>query len=280
MSDVSPVLLEILQNADDAQYSREDPHMAFRITDSELIIDSNEDGFTFGNVKAICSTGQSSKADDADTTGEKGFGFKSVFAIARRVHIQSGFWSFRFEHTRNQDGLGMITPIWTDPTPEPPPRDVGTRFRLIYSEDTEQFRQKIVSEFERLPETTIFALRSLRKLEIAFDNIANQAYTVCFERQGNFEMREIRIFTRVTGQTTRRRPSETKIRIFKSSITDLPSDENRPMTTTKVVIGLQVDPTSGEPVVPARGQQVFAYLPIERITQLPVRLPLFRSEID
>ena len=65
----------------------------------------------------------------------KGFGFKAVFGIADRVHIQSGAWSFRFEHSRNQDGLGMVTPLWTANTPTLQ-ADVGTRFTLQYDQLT------------------------------------------------------------------------------------------------------------------------------------------------
>lgn len=247
------------------------PCLTFRIRPSEMIIDSNEDGFTRANVEAICSTGESSKADDAYTTGEKGFGFKSIFGIARQVHIQSGFWSFRFEHRRNEDGLGMITPIWTEPTSEPIPAGVGTRFRLKYAEGNATFLRRIVTEFEKLPDTTIFALRNLKKLIIVFEGVVGRNYEVSFKKKGSFDRGEISIFTRVFGQSDQRQQAETKIRVFQASISDLPSYESRSCETGhNIVVGFQVDPESGHPVIPGRGQQAFAFLPIERLPQLPV----------
>jgi hypothetical protein len=270
-TDGSQGIPEILQNADDAKYSATRlPCLTFRIRSSEIIIDLNEDGFTRANVESICSTGESSKADDADTTGEKGFGFKSIFGIARQVHIQSGFWSFRFEHRRNEDGLGMITPIWTEPTSESIPAGIGTRFRLKYAEENDTFLRRIVAEFEKLPDITVFALRNLKRLAIAFEGVAGRNYEVSFEKEGSFGQGEIRIFTRVFGQSDQHQQAETKIRVFQAPISDLPLDESRSSKISDIVVGFQVDPESGQPVIPGRGQQVFAFLPIQRLPQLPV----------
>ncbi|KAF1351570.1 hypothetical protein EJ07DRAFT_159316 [Lizonia empirigonia] len=98
-------LYEVVQNADDSHYRNifkqgGSAFLRFTITPKTLDIETNEDGFTRANVEAICATGKSSKKASAteDFTGEKGFGFKSVFSIAEEVRIQSGVWSFRFEH--------------------------------------------------------------------------------------------------------------------------------------------------------------------------------------
>ena len=247
------------------------PSITFRIRPSELIIDSTEDGFTRANVESICSTGESSKTNDADTTGEKGFGFKSVFGIAQQIHIQSGYWSFRFEHKRSEDGLGMITPIWTEPSEEPVPSDVGTRFRLKYAEENKHFLPKLIAEFEKLPETTLFALRNLRKLVIVFEGVEGRDYEVSFEKKGTFDLGEISIFTRKWGYSVPPQDAETKIRVFQTSVEDVPVDNSCSNRSPDVVMGFQVDPDSGRPIIPDRGQQVFAFLPIERVPQLTVR---------
>ena len=263
---------EILQNADDARYSETScPTLSFRIRPSEMIIDLNEDGFTRANVVAICSTGESSKVDDPNTTGKKGFGFKSIFGIARRVHIQSGFWSFRFEHRRNENGLGMVTPLWTEPAAEFLPDNVGTRFRLMYAEDTDRFLRTLVAEFEKLSNTTIFATRNIKRLEIAFEGVADRDYRLSFEKQGSFDQDEIRILTRVVGQSDQHQQGEMKIRVFKTTFSDLPLDDVRSSQPTDIVVGFQVDPESGDCYIPERGQQIFAFLPVKRLPQLPVR---------
>lgn len=94
-------LYELIQNAEDNQYtqaeaSSDDPFISFSLYPDQLVIDSNEDGFNAENVKAICSVAESTKTVAQGYIGEKGIGFKSVFKIAQRVHIQSGPFSFSF----------------------------------------------------------------------------------------------------------------------------------------------------------------------------------------
>jgi hypothetical protein len=140
------------------------PFLAFDIRSDELIVDSNQDHFEVANVEAICATGESSKKDNPDTIGEKGLGFKSVFGVANQVHVQSGLWSFRFEHPKNDEGLGMVTPLWTDPNALP--AGVKTRFKLRYAEEDKNMQKQLVAEFAKLPETVIFSLKKVEELRI------------------------------------------------------------------------------------------------------------------
>ncbi len=55
------------------------------MTAEGLTIRNNELGFSDDNVRSICRLGKSTKAQDEDTTGEKGLGFKSVFTVAGQV---------------------------------------------------------------------------------------------------------------------------------------------------------------------------------------------------
>lgn len=91
----------------------------------------NELGFTERDVRALCDIGASSKAAAGgagapkDQTGEKGIGFKSVFAISDKPHIHSGRFSFAFD-ARDPTGLGYILPhVLTEPyrglQPQPVP---------------------------------------------------------------------------------------------------------------------------------------------------------------
>jgi hypothetical protein len=88
-------LYELIQNAEDNDYDRAEaaglqPSLSFSLYPNRIVIDSNENGFQEGHVKAICSTGESTKALIQGYIGEKGIGFKSVFKVAKKVHIQSG----------------------------------------------------------------------------------------------------------------------------------------------------------------------------------------------
>ncbi|ROV88550.1 hypothetical protein VMCG_10385 [Cytospora schulzeri] len=110
-------IFELLQNADDNNYkiaakSGSLPSVSFHVHPRRIVIDCNEDGFTGDNLKAICSVGKSSKTGAQGYIGEKGIGFKSVFMVAWKVHIQSGPFSFSFTHRPGDSGIGMITPIW------------------------------------------------------------------------------------------------------------------------------------------------------------------------
>lgn len=92
-------LLELIQNADDANFlSSEAPSLTFIINDDSLELHYNEEGFTAEDVVAITDAGFSTKADVRRLTnsfiGEKGIGFKSVFALASSVEIHSPPWHF------------------------------------------------------------------------------------------------------------------------------------------------------------------------------------------
>jgi hypothetical protein len=118
--------MELLQNADDAAY--EDnviPSLIFRLRANEILIESNERGFTQADVVSICSVGESSKKDNPQTTGDGGIGFKSVFSVANKVHIQSNNWSFRFWYQLYIGNASAIaTPEWTEPSTEPLPAGI------------------------------------------------------------------------------------------------------------------------------------------------------------
>jgi hypothetical protein len=213
-----------------------------------------------------------------DTTGEKGLGFKSVFGIANKIHVQSGLWSFRFEHSQGQDGLGMVTPIWTERPSEALPIGIGTRFTLTYAEQNDRFVKRVEAEFEKATETIIFALRKLKKLEILSERITGRSNLRSFEKSltTSESGENMSIITRLTGPSNTASSSETKLRIVRRLIRDMPSSDVRRSSTSEVVLGFQVSPNNGAPVVPSRGQHTFAYLPVQRLPQLPVRLmPLF-----
>lgn len=259
----------MLQNGDDACYTENvEPTITFRVKPTELIIESNEQGFSLKDVESICDTGKSSKIGNSDTTGEKGLGFKSVFGIADHVHIHSGLWSFRFEHKRGEDGVGMITPIWTDVVASLP-SNVGTRCTLRYSDSRGSFYKRLISEFEKLPKTIIFALRQLKRLIVVVESDDGQSAGITFTKDGDLDSDEMHIKTIVTGQFGDHLSETTRLRLFQETVVDLPFESQRTDATSDVTIAFEVD-SNGLPVIPTRGQHVFAYLPVQRVPQLPV----------
>ena len=80
-------MFELIQNAEDNDYTRAEaardmPFLTFRLHPDKIIVASNEDGFTEANVRAICSTEDSTKNASQGYTGEKRVGFTSVFMVA------------------------------------------------------------------------------------------------------------------------------------------------------------------------------------------------------
>lgn len=92
-------LLELIQNADDASFEGDEASLTFTIYDDRIELLYNEKGFDIADVIAITGTGSSTKANKKHLSnsfiGEKGIGFKSVFALASRVEIESPPWHFQ-----------------------------------------------------------------------------------------------------------------------------------------------------------------------------------------
>lgn len=90
---------EILQNIDDCIYTSK-PYATMRwnkVNDVfKIYVEYNEKGFDRAEIRAITAIGDSTKKKllSANTTGEKGIGFKSIFTLCSNVHIESGNFSF------------------------------------------------------------------------------------------------------------------------------------------------------------------------------------------
>jgi hypothetical protein len=165
----SRFVYELIQNAEDnhyhtAQLDGKTPELSFRLHQDRIVIDSNEDGFSEANIKAICSTGESTKRNKQGYVGEKGIGFKSVFKVAWKVHVQSEPFSFAFEYRREDqdDGLSMITPMYEDHLELP--KGVQTRM-ILYLLDTCD-RNALSKELSSLPDTLLLFLKKLKKLTV------------------------------------------------------------------------------------------------------------------
>ena len=125
--------------------------MSFHVYPQRIVVECNEDGFTLENLRAICSIGRSSKAGAQGYIGEKGIGFKSVFKVASKVHVQLGPFSFSFHHMYGDNGLGMVTPQNEDH--DVLPEDVRTWFALHLAK-AEEFTT-LEEEMITIPDTLV-----------------------------------------------------------------------------------------------------------------------------
>ncbi|KAI4920156.1 hypothetical protein J4E90_002296 [Alternaria incomplexa] len=269
-------LYELVQNADDSLYKEAHrasvlPFLRFKIAPDAFIVETNEDGFRLANVEAVCATGESSKKSSAtdDHIGEKGFGFKSVFSIAEDVHVQSGLWSFRFQHRRGDDGLGMVTPL--DAEPVTLPEDVTTRITLRLARDATAEYQSLLNAVASMPDTTLFFLQRLRRFRVHVTDMDAKELTTTFERialESPLDRVLIRRQEEFGDETT---VDESLYRCFTHVVEDIPAHEYREgRRSARVELAFPVDATTQQPKLSESGHHVFAYLPLQRLQQVQV----------
>jgi hypothetical protein len=235
-----------------------------------MVVETNEDGFTRSNIKAICATGKSSKkSSEADThIGEKGFGFKSVFSIADEVKIQSGIWSFCFRHSKGEDGLGMVTPL--DAQSEVLPTDVTTRLTLRYSDEANQDYSRLVDAAKEMPTTMIMFLQQLRNIHINIITSDGQRQRTTYAKEQNLLQSQCTL-TRSRRDEHGVEEDKCKYLLFSKMQENLPTHERRKnRTSAKIELAFPVDPTTEQPKLSELGQHVFAYLPLLRLSQIQV----------
>ncbi|KAK0653514.1 hypothetical protein DIS24_g5933 [Lasiodiplodia hormozganensis] len=162
---------ELIQNAEDNSYERaasqgHSPSLKFSLYPGKLVIDTNEDGFSEDDIKAICSASKTTKTRLIGYIGEKGIGFKSVFKVAKKVHIQSEPYSFSFSYSHGsedaEDGIGMITPIQEEYYELP--GNVQTRFTLTLIAQSDF--NKRAEDLRSIPDSLLLFLTKLRKLKL------------------------------------------------------------------------------------------------------------------
>lgn len=238
------------------------------------MVECNEDGFTEANLRAICSIGQSSKTGAQGYIGEKGIGFKSVFKVAWKVHIQSGDYSFCFRHRKGQSGMGMISPEWEAPSETV----LGplTRITLFLHGDGEDVDgatwKSITSQLNELQPTMLLFLKNLKQISIRIyddDNREQSSSLLSIEScEGWFQSVVKKAETRDGVPSN----SQQKYYVAKTTARDLPKNENREYSadeegrrayaTAPVVLAF---PLSEDNVPVIKTQEVFAFLPMRDV---------------
>lgn len=248
--------------------------MSFRVYPGRIVIDCNEDGFTRENLEAICSVGQSSKMGGQGYIGEKGIGFKSVFMVAWKAHIQSGDFSFSFQHKDGNSGMGMISPVWEDgfeALPEP-----LTRITLFLHEDLpddvlRKQRETTLQQFRELQETVLLFLKRIRVIKVLMhgDDGEQVSSTTYYAKQSQLPNQvELRKEV-VQGEE----PCSTKYyHVTRSTVHGVPKSENQTYTEAgssartheeaEVVLAL---PLTHDSIPIVEAQDVFAFLPIRKM---------------
>jgi hypothetical protein len=172
-SDLDHFLLELLQNADDNDYPQcVTPKVSIVLSADELTLDNNESGFNAANLYAITYAAASTKIrrkSAATYIGEKGIGFKSVFAVADHVEIHSGPYHFRLNN-----GEFIV------PHPAPIEEVTGTRIKLRFKQSRGDLAGILSERLERMgngPREFTMFLRKLRVLQIE-DRLAGRTHLI------------------------------------------------------------------------------------------------------
>ncbi|MCK5022158.1 MAG: hypothetical protein KAR54_02830 [Candidatus Pacebacteria bacterium] len=144
-------LLELLQNADDNDYIKGvKPTINLKLTQENLILYNNEVGFKPENLFAITYAAASTKTrkKGAGTfIGEKGIGFKSIFAVADYVDIHSEQYHFRLKNDEYiipyiinpKDVNGTEIIVQFKKGNEVIPKILSKRLNSVCDDDTQEF---------------------------------------------------------------------------------------------------------------------------------------------
>ncbi|KAE8338025.1 hypothetical protein BDV24DRAFT_177138 [Aspergillus arachidicola] len=273
-------VFELLQNADDNFYHRAKlrgsmPFVSFHVHPQRIVVDCNEDGFTHENLKAICSVGKSSKQGAQGYIGEKGIGFKSVFMVAWKVHIQSGDLSFSFKHRPGDSGMGMISPIWEESEQNLAPPLTRITLYLHDSRSDEGFSRQYettLQQFRELPATFLLFMKNLRRIEVKIhSDSGKETSSTIYTREPGRGDRDITLRQQSFEGGTARETSQ-HYYIVTETAYYLPKSENRTYTqreisnnayaTSDVVVALPLSPDS-TPIIEV--QDVYAFFPIRKM---------------
>ena len=87
------------------------PRLCIELNHSYILLSNNEQGLRTRDVLALCSLAVSTKTIQQQHIGDKGVGFKSVFAASNQPMLISHAWRFSF-HVPGVDAMSYITPLW------------------------------------------------------------------------------------------------------------------------------------------------------------------------
>ncbi|MFH0226221.1 DUF3883 domain-containing protein [Vibrio furnissii] len=208
-------VFELIQNAEDNHYvDGVKPRLLFELLETDptstegcsgcLAIYNNEVGFSIENIKAISSVGSSTKSSskDAGYIGEKGIGFKSVFAVSPAPHIFSNGYHFSFKDRDKLTGLGYIVPYPIDIIPyeiEGKLAEYTTCILLpLRSGNSEKVYQKIAKELKELDASILLFLNKLTAISVLVDGTLTH-----YEKRVEEKITSVSV-KRPSGITTRR----------------------------------------------------------------------------
>lgn len=172
--------LELLQNADDNTYDDDlEPTAEFLLRDGEVVFRCNEAGFREADIRSICDIGNSSKVGTAKyaaggrvvATGEKGLGFKAVFALTNTPRIFSGPYRIEFD-ALHASGIGYVLPRWLGDADAASEAEGlleggwGSALRMPLRPDLRPKQEELYRRLADLPPSALLFLKRLRAISV------------------------------------------------------------------------------------------------------------------
>jgi hypothetical protein len=156
LSDMYPdnahFIYELLQNAEDAGAKQ----ITFQLESERLVVEHNgSKAFDLADIESITNIGNSTKADEANSIGKFGVGFKAVFAYTSRPEIRSAEYSFAIEDLFVLDRI------------DGPAREGWTTFTFPFNQPDKppvQASEEIARGLKDLGENTLLFLTSIQTL--------------------------------------------------------------------------------------------------------------------
>jgi len=158
LDDAAHVVPELLQNADDVGDGCTEA--TIRLRDDELVVENDGEGMSEVEVKALGEFAESTKRD-LSQIGHFGIGFKTVFSVTDRPHVDSGYVSL--EYSEDDPEIPQCAFEGTEPEFK------GTRVRLPLSEDLSDTRlDEIRSQLDAINRLLPF-LNNLQTITVECD---------------------------------------------------------------------------------------------------------------
>lgn len=167
---VDYIVPELLQNINDCQpYSKDEERMLSIQIQREkgmMSLTYDERGFDYKDIYSITALGQSTKFDERE--GEKGVGFKKVFALFDWVEIHSN--DFHFKLTEEKRTI----PQWVNTDQ---PKNAQGKTTMVFHTYQREVLEKIVLQWQTLM-TAPYYVESATASPIFLDNILKYEFTV------------------------------------------------------------------------------------------------------
>jgi hypothetical protein len=252
----------LLQNADDNEYPNGvTPELKITLDREFCMFECNETGFDAGNVFAICYAAASSKKrkpNGRTFIGEKGIGFKSIFAVAQSVEIHSGDYHFEL---RDQE--------YVIPHILPGERQSGSRVVVRFKSKFPELPDEVSERLAVLTGESRHFLIFLQKLEklIVHDRIQNVDNEVQVLRDPRTARCLVQSETSTIEYYVQSFPVEVPLEIVKSRFEELNDPLQREIL---FAIPLPGDLNEEEDL----NGGLFCYLPTRQNTGMPIHIQL------